>query len=181
MPRGTVHTGAPPPAARPGPGARADMDSLVRARRSLALSALAEGAGAHHPLQLTSQAGRGGRAGGACGRAPIPHRGLLGARSGGEQRARRSLLTRLEPEAQKDPPKCREMCGLWWGREGLARDVAPPAGRRRAPGTRRARASGVGGTRGAARVRDLDEGRSRELDTSGRNGAPHFPEGNRTP
>lgn len=34
---------------------------------------------------------------------------------------------------------------------GLARDIAPPAGRRRAPGTRRARAGGVGRGRGRGR------------------------------
>nr|XP_038950868.1 translation initiation factor IF-2-like [Rattus norvegicus] len=133
-----AHWSPPPPRpGSPGPGPCADLASLVRAARALSPCG---GSRDTSLLQPTSQAGRGGQTGGACGRAPIPHHGLLsdpaassepcGVRSPGSG-----------PEAQEDLPKCREMCG------GLARDVAPPAGRRRPPGTRRARAGGVGSTR----------------------------------
>ncbi|XP_076769902.1 uncharacterized protein LOC143434633 [Arvicanthis niloticus] len=107
----------------------------------LVLSALVKESGAHPRCSLPPKpGGAGGRAEPAAAPQSAPP-ALLRACS--EQCAWRSLLTRLGPEAQEDPPKCREMSG------GLARDVAPPAGRRRAPGTRRARAGGVGGTRGA--------------------------------
>lgn len=142
MPRDTVHTEASPPPARPGPGARADLDSLVHtAARALS----PRGGSPGHIAAAAYLPSRAGRTGGACGRAPIPTPRAPQRSSGGEQCARGGCApgeSRRRRKILRSVARCAVTTG------GLARDLAPPAGRRRAPGTRRARARGVGDTHG---------------------------------
>lgn len=109
-PRGTVHTGDPRPPARPGPGARADLDSLVRtAARALGPR---EGSRAHPRCSLPPKPGGAGKRAGGRSLRPRPNPAPRApGRCGGEHCAWRRWLTRLEPEAQTGPPKCREMYG----------------------------------------------------------------------
>lgn len=116
----------------------------------LVLSAPREGNQGTSPLQPTSQAGRGGRTGGACSRAPIP---CTASSSTLLQRAvRLTELSGLGPEAQEDPPKCREMCG--GTRARCSSSYGQASGARHAPGTRWRRGGHARGSLGSEVLRE---------------------------